>query len=81
MSTNSSRSSIAFFIREIFRSALLVLAGFAIAPTHLLYSFYQDHAVFRGFSISIGILTSILGLFYMLKISLRTIEGRIQPTQ
>jgi hypothetical protein len=81
MSANSSRSSIAYFVREIFRSVLLVFAGFEIAPTHLLYSFYETHALFRGIAISIGILTSIWGLFHMLKVSLRVIEGRIVPTQ
>lgn len=80
MSANSSRYSIKFFILELFRSALLVLAGFAMAPTHLLYSLYEDHALFRGIAISIGVLTAIWGLFYMLTISLKVIAGRIQPT-
>jgi hypothetical protein len=81
MITSSSRTSIKFFIFEIFRSSLLVFAGFAIAPTHLLYSFYEGHALFRGVSISIGIFTSIWGLFYMLKTSLKIIEGGVQPTR
>jgi hypothetical protein len=58
-----------------------VLAGFAIAPTHLLYSFYEAHALFRGIAITLGVLTAIWGLFSMLKISLKVIEGRALPTQ
>jgi hypothetical protein len=77
---NSSPSSIAFFIREICRGALFIIAGFAIAPTHLLYSFYAAHALFRGIAVSVGILTAIWGLFHMLRVSLKVIEGRIQPT-
>jgi hypothetical protein len=80
MSTNSRRPSITIFIREIFRSALLVLAGFAIAPTHLLYSFYEAHALFRGLAITAGVLTAIWGLFCMLTITLKVIEGRAVPT-
>ena len=80
MSMNSSRFSIKFFTLEIFRTTLLVLAGFAIAPTHLLYSLYEDHASLRGIAICIGILTAIWGLCRMLYISLKVIEGRIQPT-
>jgi len=81
MSINSSRPSIKFFMFEIFRGALLIFAGFTIAPTHLLYSFYEEHALFRGIAISMGVLTSIYGLFYMLKTSLKVIEGGIQPTR
>jgi hypothetical protein len=81
MSTNSSQPSIKSFVSGIFRSALLVLAGFAIAPTNLLYSFYEAHALFRGISIYIGVLTAIWGLFYMLKTSLKIIEARIVPTR
>jgi hypothetical protein len=79
MSTNSSQSLIIFFIRKIFLSALMVLAGFAIAPTHLLYSFYEAHSVFRAIAIFAGVLTTIFGLFYILTISLKIIEGRIAP--
>jgi hypothetical protein len=81
MINNSSQTSIKLFVLEIFRSALLVIAGFAIAPTHLLYSLYEAHALFRGIAISVGILTAIWGLFNMLKISLRVIEARIVPAQ
>jgi hypothetical protein len=81
MSASSSRSSIALFIREILRGTLFVLAGFAIAPTHLLYSFYETQALFRGIAIFIGILMAIWGLFYMLRISLTEIERRLQPTE
>jgi hypothetical protein len=80
MSTTPVRSSITLFAREILQSALLVLAGFAIAPTHLLYSFYEAHALFRGIAISAGILTAIWGLFYMLKSSLKFMDGRNPPT-
>ena len=81
MSTNASRFSIKFFIVAIFRSSLVVLAGFAIAPTHLLYSFYEAHASFRVIAIFAGILTAIWGLCYMLNISLKVIGERIQSTQ
>jgi hypothetical protein len=81
MITSSRQASIKVFILETFRNALLVIAGFAIAPTHLLYSFYEAHTLFRGLAISVGILTAIWGLFNMLKISLRVIEARTVPAQ
>jgi cytochrome c biogenesis protein CcdA len=81
MSANSSPPSIKFFIREICRSALLVLAGFAISPTHLLYSFYETHALFRDIAISVGVFTTIFGLFYMLRVSLNVIDANIRLTQ
>jgi len=81
MSASSSQTSIKEFSLGIFRNVLLVFAGFAVAPTHLLYSFYEAHALFRGIGVSIGILTAIWGLFNMLKISLRVIEARIVPAQ
>jgi hypothetical protein len=76
MKMNTNKFSIRTFIMEIFRGVLLVFAGFAIAPTHLLYSFYEAHTLFKGAAIFIGILTAVWGLFYMLKISLRAIEKR-----
>jgi hypothetical protein len=81
MSKNSSNNLITFFLRKIFFGTLVVIAGFAIAPTHLLYSFYETHAVVRGIAIFVGTSTAIWGLFYMLTISLKIIEGRVAPEQ
>jgi len=79
---NLNRSeSFNVFIRGILRGVLFVFAGFAIAPTQLLYSFYASHSLFRGIALLIGISIAIWGLFYMLRVSLAVIEGRPQPTQ
>jgi MFS-type transporter involved in bile tolerance (Atg22 family) len=80
MDPNPSGFSIGSFILGIFRSGLVVFAGFAIAPTRLLYDFYESHPSIRIIAVFAGILTAIWGLCSMLNISLRTINGRSQPT-
>lgn len=81
MSANASPFSIRIFILDVFRSSLIIIAGFAIAPTHLLYSFYEANALFRGIAIFAGILTAIWGLCHMVYFSLKVVQGRIHPRQ
>lgn len=62
------------FVRPIIRSLSVVILGFLLAPTHLLYSFYQAHTMFRWTVIMLGVAITIRGLFNMLKISVRAIK-------
>ena len=81
MSNNPSQFSIGSFVLGIFRGALIVLAGFAISPTHLLYSIYEAHPSLRVTVIFAGILTTIWGLCSMFNISLKVIQSRLEATQ
>jgi hypothetical protein len=62
------------FFRPVIRSAFVVILGFLIAPTQLLYSFYEAHGAFKAIAIIVGVLVVMRGLFNMLKISLNAIN-------
>ncbi len=62
--------------RPIVRCAVVIVLGFLIAPTQLLYSFYEAHGAFKAIAIILGVLVVMRGLFNMLKISLNAINTR-----
>jgi hypothetical protein len=59
------------FFSPILRQILVIMAGFFVAPTPLLYTFYQEHAAARWIAILLGALIAIAGLFGMLSISIK----------
>ncbi len=69
------KSLISLFVLPVARSIALVLGGFLLAPTEVLYSLYQEYDAIKWIAVLLGAFVSIFGLFSMLKISIKTIEA------
>ncbi len=75
MTTDHYKSLNNLFFLPLTRNIALVLIGFLLAPTQIMYSLYEEHDALKWIAVIIGACVSIFGLFNMLKISLKTIEA------
>jgi len=62
------------FVRPMLKSLVIIVAGFFLAPSHLLISLYEKHDGFRNIAVILSFLVVVVALFNMISISLKAIS-------